>query len=332
MNTTQAPKSLNHLVRGLICGVTVAATVPYLTLKIIWISGGTAGVIDRSFIHGQDLLGLNVATFGMELVAALIAIALARDWGRHRPAWLVLLPMWIGTGLLAPIAIAVPVMSVLGTVTSTSLSGSESLRPWVYEMVYGGFAVQGAGLAAAFVFYARSRWGDVLATPTAAVRAPRGRGSATGAAVNLAVILLVLVGSAHLYWSFGGTAGLTATERAGLGTSEYVAEGIFVLTAVAATAGVTMLVHGLGRLRLPLTLVWIGAGALFTWGVWGVLNSALSTVLADDTPLANAISVAQVLAGALVAAVVVVHLAGRRTEVVRRVHPTVAGQGCRPSR
>ena len=76
------------------------------------------------------------------------------------PAVLLLIPVWVGTGLLAPIALGVP----LGLAAQAIAGGSpvpahNGLHGWVYAVVYGGFAVQAVCLLTAFALYARDRAG-----------------------------------------------------------------------------------------------------------------------------------------------------------------------------
>src|SRR4029453_3589939 len=79
---------------------TVVVALPYLSLKIVWLAGGTLGVADRAMMQHAGMIALNAITAGMDLVAIAIALAFTHSWGLKLPAWLVLPPMWVATGFL----------------------------------------------------------------------------------------------------------------------------------------------------------------------------------------------------------------------------------------
>src|SRR5262245_43694463 len=82
--------------------------LPYLAFKIAWISRTPVGLIDESLAYNSVMLALNILTFFMDTVAVLLALTFTHRWGLRAPAWLALAPMWVGTGFLAPIILAVP--------------------------------------------------------------------------------------------------------------------------------------------------------------------------------------------------------------------------------
>jgi hypothetical protein len=128
----------------------VVGTLPYLTLKALWLTGNTVGLTDPAFADDESLRLLNLATAGMDVIAIVLALALTQNWGQRLPSWLVLVPIWIGTGFLAPIVLTVPL--IVGEHTTLPLEA------WVQPVVYGGFAWQGVALLVAFVLYVRVRW------------------------------------------------------------------------------------------------------------------------------------------------------------------------------
>ncbi|NEE28586.1 hypothetical protein G3M53_24405, partial [Streptomyces sp. SID7982] len=83
-----------------------------------------------------------------------LALLLTRPWGLRVPAWLLVLPMWVASGLLLPIMTAFPVQLVVrllggGGGRPVGEGSSEPfLDPWVFGVVYGGFIVQGVALGA----------------------------------------------------------------------------------------------------------------------------------------------------------------------------------------
>jgi hypothetical protein len=137
-----------------------AGTLPYLTLKVLWLSGSTIGVREPAFLADPTIAAANAITFTMDLLVIGLALALTQRWGDRLPAWLVLLPTWIGTGFLVPMVVAV----LPGTVAEvlTGEPGPAVFERWLQPLVYGGFAWQGVFLIAAFVAYAVRRWSDVV--------------------------------------------------------------------------------------------------------------------------------------------------------------------------
>jgi hypothetical protein len=263
-----------------VCAATVAACVPYLTIKIAWLSGSTIGWNDPEAAKGSALYVGNAITMGMDAVAVLVALAFTFRWGLRLPAWLVLTPMWVGVGLLAPIAVAVPVGSLLQTLfSSTPLTASDNpLQGWVYGVVYAGFTAQAVGLTAAFALYARGRWPDVFAARTRDV--PKGATHQLQTLFTLAAGAFALVFAAvQFYWAFGGTAGLSAEELDYRGAVQRLADGTMGALALAGAAALGAIVRrtALGggrsaRFAAPLAAVWVGAGATFTWSLFGLIT------------------------------------------------------------
>ncbi|MFD0853265.1 hypothetical protein ACFQ07_13575, partial [Actinomadura adrarensis] len=109
-------------VRLAFCYLTLAACLPYLTLKALWLSGADIGLDAEAAdqMHSAKFMVANAVTMGMELTAVLVAFTFTYPFGRRLPAWLVLFPMWVGTGLLAPIALGAP----LGMLVQAVAGGS----------------------------------------------------------------------------------------------------------------------------------------------------------------------------------------------------------------
>lgn len=189
----------------------VLGTLPYLALKAAWLAGSTIGVADPAVFRDGSVFVLNAVTAGMDLVAIVVALAFTYSWGQRIPGLVVLVPVWVGTGFLIPIAVLLPTMD---------FSGSQSfLEPWVQPLVYGGFAWQGVMLAAAFFFYARERWGFVFRVDTGqvpaagavrAVAAYAGALLAAAGGIRLLTQNPVFVRTALLDATGGGLIGLTS--------------------------------------------------------------------------------------------------------------------------
>ncbi|MGH3432602.1 MAG: hypothetical protein ACRDQB_07185 [Thermocrispum sp.] len=281
--------------RLMVCYAAIASALPYLVLKILWVSGSTVGITDPEFAEDGSLLALNLLTLLMDAVAILLVLAFTYRWGLRLPAWLVLLPIFVGSGLLGPIAVGAPVALV-----ATAVSGGEPdsvtdlpLEGWVIPLVYGGFVVLGVLLLTAFLLYARARWFEVFSDRTPGLPMADRVLAAGGT-------LLALVAAALLV--------ADAFEPGEVVSSAVSLSAVKALLALAAAAGVWAL-HPTGRRRflLPMLAAWVGSAALLAWGGWSLLNTLGGTALvtAEVGPRAIVGGLAQFLGGVLLAVVLV---------------------------
>ncbi|MBN3928512.1 hypothetical protein IQ279_02425 [Streptomyces verrucosisporus] len=113
--------------RRLLRATTIAACLPYLALKTAWLCGLHIGIPEGSAPRAPEnttsLALANSLTVAMDaaVVALVLVLALTLPRGRRLPAWLTALPLWTATGLLTPIAIAVPVLSLLAAAAATGV-------------------------------------------------------------------------------------------------------------------------------------------------------------------------------------------------------------------
>lgn len=283
--------------RFLACYAAIFGTFPYLTLKITWLTGGTLGLTDPSFVHSPLLFVGNLVTAAMDATAIVLALALTYPWGRRIPAPLVLFPAWVGTGLLGPIVLVSP---VIGVDLFAVPHGELPLQDWVWGVVYGGFAWQGVALLTAFVFYVRDRW-PALRSGAYEPRGSALRWVASGAAIGTAVL--------HLAWAFGSTFALVPGRTGTM--SSHVMDGVFgVLTLLAVLASATR-----GALWPRLVVIWLGTGSMFGWGAWMLFATLTGGPLAAGSTLIQAVAytVQLVAAVALLAGVRQVSYRGSRS-------------------
>jgi hypothetical protein len=301
--------------RGVVGYLVVAAILPYLLLKAAWITGSTTGFATDSSVDPRVLLGGNIMTAGMELVAIVVVLAFTHGWGMRLPAWSVLLPAWVGTGLLAPFVVAGPLV-VVSVATEASPVGDGSFEPWVGPVVYSSFGAQAVGLALTFALYARARWSRVLRSRGGCRSAERRAVLASAAWV--AAGLLAVVAAVRLLWALDPAAaawsGLTDARH----TTARAADAAAAAFALMAVAGLLVLVRrrrARTPLWVPLTLAWVGSGATWAGGWWPLLLWIGETAGAGTSSvgggLAAGVHLVQVVAGLLVAAVGAVVLAGR---------------------
>ncbi|GIG66423.1 hypothetical protein [Phytomonospora endophytica] len=269
------------------CAVLVLATLPYLSLKIHWLLGGTAGLNGMADTTQVD--ALNAFTAGMDLVAALLAGVFAFRRGRRVPAWLILFPVWVGTGLLGEIVLGMPFQALASTVAGEPLlpaadagAAPPPVASWVFGMVYGGFVVQGLAFLTAFVLYARERWTDVFTgrAGEGQVAVPALRALATPltwtAAVGAGAVALI-----NTAWALGYTGGISADHVDAISRSARTNGAVIAVFALAAAVGLVLNARTRsGRVpRWTVTLAaWVGTGSMFGWGMWGLL-----VLLGSDT-------------------------------------------------
>ena len=288
--------------RQIVCWATVAAVLPYLCLKLCWLSGSTVGLTKPQLAESPTLSALNTLTLAMDSVAALVALALTYRWGRRIPAWLLLPPMWVASGFLGTAVLVVPLQIAVDAASGSSFSAPNGfLASWVYALVYGGFMVQGIGLLIAFALYSGARWPILSASPAAA------RSSVPRPLSIVIVLFAALTALPELYWALGGTAGLPAREAAAGDVNGIVLRAALAAAALLSAAGATALLRrsGAGPVWKPLIAVWFGSAALFAWGAWAVIVDATASPLNGDAHsglVAEQLTgSAQAVAGALLA-------------------------------
>lgn len=281
------------------CYATLLGALPYLVLKISWLTGGTIGLRDASFLDSTVMDVGNAFTAGMDAVAILLAFAFTYSWGRRLPAPLVLFPIWVGTGFLAPIAIGIPFFVPDLATPAADLP----LQGWVWAVVYGGFAWQGIALLTAFALYAKERWGRLLD----GLRVPR------SPLVHAGAVVAIATGAVHVAWAFG--AGFWGGEVASLSQAAMNAvQGGLALAVVAAL---------LTRGRTAAVLAWVPAAAMFSWAFWDLFVTIGAKPLAQASVPHLIFSVVQLLGGAALA-MALVRAVPRRTPYLEGRSQSVA--------
>ncbi|MEU4211967.1 hypothetical protein AB0F13_18500 [Streptomyces sp. NPDC026206] len=269
-------------VRRLLRALAIAACAPYLSLKVAWLAGSRIGIPQGSTLLDDDMIlkAANAVTVLMDLGVIGLALLLTRPWGRRIPSWLLLLPMWGATGLLIPVMAGFPaqlLLRALGVTSAEKPSGAGPfLAEWVFQVVYGGFIVQGLALGALFTLYARRRWGHLWQGDTGeAAGALWGRGQQLAA--GAAALLAVAQAGVHLMWASGSRDGLPPTLAGQYTADMAVQDAAYALYGALAVTGLVLLRRG-GRalpLRGPLLLAGVGSSAVGCWGAWMLAASLL---------------------------------------------------------
>lgn len=278
--------------RVFVCWAAIVSTLPYFVLKLLWLGSSTVGLTDPTFAGEPSVFALNLFTAFMDLVAIVLVLAFTYPWGQRLPGWLVLFPIWVGTGFLAPIILAVPISAVTAAVTgerSSEVTGPP-LESWVEPVVYGSFVLLGVLLLTAFVLYARFRWFETFSDRSPGM--PPGRWAAV-----VGTVLALVAATVLLSW---------AMSESPIVPSAIVLWTAHAAFALAAVGGIWALQPvGVRRFLWPMLLAWAGSGAMFSWGFWSLTNIVGDTalVVGEVGPRAIIGASAQLLGGALLGVV-----------------------------
>lgn len=266
--TTKVPAQVGRLGTAA-AWISAVCCLPYLLLKVAWILDIPVGISDRSVLNSNGWMAGNALMAVIELTGLLLVLALVRPWARKAPAWLLLFPVWVGTGLLFEVVVGAALMGLFSTTSQASSGGTDlgGFQPWVFVVVYSSFAGQGVALAIAFACHVRVRWGwllgertgEVLPRRTARVRSWPGNHLFEVAEAQAAMSIGVAVVCG--YWAAGGSFGLSNARPHP--TWAFAASG--AAGAAVAAFGLLGLAGRWGRHRrfwLPVALTWVGSGGV----------------------------------------------------------------------
>ncbi|MFH9016223.1 hypothetical protein ACH4C6_33180 [Streptomyces sp. NPDC017943] len=324
---TSRPAARTGRTRRALRAVAVVSCVPYLGLKAAWIAGSHLGIPEGSSLL-DDRVGMAVVnglSVLLDSAVIVLALVLTRPWGLRVPAWLLAFPLWVATGLLAPVMTGFPAqLAVRGAGGGGGRPAQRApfLHEWVFTVVYTGFILQGLALGGLFVLYTRDRWGWLWRGRVRELPAGTAGPAHRFLAVTASVLALLPL-SLHVLWACGATAGLGERRAADRTADDHVLEAVFALFLAAAVTGVLLLVFRRGRelpAGVPLGLAWTGSAAAACWGGWLSLASlgGAQDIADRPTPLLSLAYAGQMLVGLLVAAVVARHLAERSAGAARR--------------
>lgn len=275
------------------------ALTPYLLIKVSWVLGSLLGLAPIG--DGFSLpvwVVLNLVTIGMAGIGIALGLALVRPWGMRIPGWLVAFVAWVGSGFLVSLLPYAVLTSVIGAASADAGGSDDPAMPvWEAVLIEFSFLGMACGLALALPAYLRRRWPEAF---TGRV----GDGARTG--LPWPAVLAATVGAVWLYWSVGGTLGISHPgERTADG---YALTGLGGFWALAGAAALWTLTRGRpARLPrwVPLTLGWLGSGSLFAWSAWKLpftlvlaLAEPAEVTLPENLVLAATLHAAATLAGA----------------------------------
>lgn len=269
--------------RWAFCLLAVASTLPYLTLKVVWLAGGRVGLNDPEFGRSAVMYAANAITFGLELAAVALALIFVLPFGRRLPPWLVLIPMWVGTGFLAQILVTLPLQLIDGAPAESSTEEGP-IADWVFAVVYAGFAALGVFLLCGFVLYAHERWGRHGGWTAPLSGRSVGR---TEKVVALWAVAGLLVSGVLLVVRATGPLDLAAANLIG-----------DALMALAGIVGLLLLAYGASVWLprwVPIVLAWTGTAAVTVWSAYFLVLVTVPNELLGDASVTWADQVSELI-------------------------------------
>ncbi|MGW7068688.1 hypothetical protein ACWGII_08875 [Streptomyces sp. NPDC054855] len=243
---------------------------PYLLIKIVWALGL---FIPTEEMGGADWRAINAVTAFLAAVGIILALAFSRPWGERLPAWIVALPVWVGTGLLVPMLLLAP---VLGPAAMNRDQEAGAPEFWVYEQILVMLSLvgMGVGLPVALAGYARARWPEALGGPLVC---PEPVGGSRQLQILLARMLAIgcaLLACVKTFWAVGGTLGLNADELDRRDLWWHMLSSSTALWALAGAWGILVLTaqRGTRRFLPPMAAAWVSSGMLFSYAIYNLLT------------------------------------------------------------
>jgi hypothetical protein len=293
--------------------IAAVCCLPYLVFKAAWTVGIPVGIADRSVLDDSGWVAANALMAVVQLAAFGLVLALVRPWARRWPAWVLLFPAWVGTGLLFQVVVGAALIGLFSPPSQDSGMDTGEFEPWVFTVVYAGFAGQAAALAIAFACHVKARWGGLLADRTDAVlarRTARVRSWPENHLADIAQVVAVLAVATAVAFVYGAAGGSFRNSGAEPDVP-WAMHASRAAGAVIAVVGLLGLAGRWGRQTrfwLPAALVWLGSGALVAFdGFWLMLNQLFAMFGTDASEpgwsLLDTLVVIKLLIGMLAAAV-----------------------------
>ena len=293
--------------------IAAVCCLPYLISKVLWTFGIPVGIADESVLDDSGWVAANALMALVQLAAFGLVLALTRPWARRWPTWLLLFPAWVGTGLLLQVVLGAMLTGLFSPPSEDSGMDTGEIEPWVYVVVYAGFAGQGVALAIAFACHVKARWGRLLGARTGGVlarRTARVRSWPGNHLAEIAQILAVMAAAMaviFLYWAAGGSFGLSGAEP----DVPWAMQASRAAGAMIAVVGLLCLAGRWGqqtRFWLPAALAWLGSGALAGFDGFVLALTQLFVISGADASeagwsLIDTVVLLKVVIGVLAAAV-----------------------------
>ncbi|WP_339231090.1 hypothetical protein NSQ77_18975 [Oceanobacillus sp. FSL K6-2867] len=248
------------------------AVTPYLIIKIAWTFG---------FFMPTEQMGdsswriANAVTMVLALVGILLALAFNMKWGEKLPAWLVALPVWIGTGLLVPMVLLAPILGPAAMMRDQQIGSADV---WIVEQVLVMISLVGVGICLPFAVagYVRKRWPEAMIGPLQMESLPGNSQYLQISIARLVATGCVLLGIIKIYWSAGGTIGINPSLADNRDLWWHLLSLSTGVWAFAGAWGVLVLAtrRGTKNFYPPMAAAWVSSGMLFSFNLFNQLSSS----------------------------------------------------------
>lgn len=248
-----------------------AAVTPYLLIKVAW----TFGLfIPTEQMGDASWRIINATTMVLAAVGILLALAFCKPWGERLPAWLVALPVWVGTGLLVPMLLLAP---VLGPAAMARDQAAGAADIWAYEQLFVMLSLVGVGifLPLALAGYVMARWPEAVSGRTGQRQMPGHTRSLQIPLARIAAACCIMLGIIKVYWGAGGTLGLDpglVKDRDLWWRMLSLSTGVW---AFAGAWGIQVLIFSRKPRSFlpPMAAMWISSGMLFSYHTYSLLTA-----------------------------------------------------------
>jgi hypothetical protein len=292
-------------------GAAISVT-PYLLIKIAW----TFGLfLPYKSMGDLNWRAINATTAVLALVGILLGMAFIRPWGERLPAWSVILPVWVGTGLLVPMVLLVP---VLGPAAVVRNKASGATQTWAYEQLFVIVSLVGIALSLpiALAGYVKARWPEALGGPIDCGDRPGHTRQLQAPLAGIVAVGCVLLGLTKVFWALGGAIGI---DPARLDHRDLWWHLLTLSTGVWSLAGAWGILvltsrRGSRRFLPPMMTSWVSSGMLFSYNLFFAMRT--DSQASPEYPLARVLSTeAGTVLGLTMALVILLVLHDRRRAV-----------------
>ncbi|MEK4978971.1 hypothetical protein [Bacillus sp. FSL K6-6540] len=255
-----------------ICGYGAAISVlPYLLIKIAWTLGF---FIPTEQMGDVSWRAINAATVVLAMIGILLALAFSMPWGERLPAWLVAIPIWMGTGLLVPMLLLAP---VLGPAAMTRDKEAGAADVWVYEQFFVMISLVGVGicLPLALAGYARTRWPEAFGTFFDYRDLPGNTLKLQQTLAKFVGVGCILLGTIKVFWAAGGTFGIDPARVDERDVWWHLLTFSTGAWSFAGAWGARVLTSDNESRRFlpPMATVWISSGMLFSYNLFSAIRT-----------------------------------------------------------
>ena len=258
---------------------------------------------------------INATTAVVALVGILLGMALSRPWGERLPAWAVIVPAWVGTGLLVPMVVLAPVLGPAAVVRDEAIGAPAT---WAYEQIFVIVSLVGIGLGLpiALAGYAKARWLEALGGPIDCGELPGHTRQLQVPLARIVAVGSVLLGLTKVYWALGGPIGIDPARLDDRDLWWHLLTMSTGAWSLAGAWGILVLTsrRGFRRFLPPMMASWISSGMLFSYNLFFAMRA--DSQASPEYPLARVLSTeAGIVLGLLMVLTILLVLHDRRRAI-----------------